>query len=143
MSYNYQRGYCHYFADIIINEIRKLVPKNYPVNYYLILGYRYVEDEIDEYVLIHVYIKIGNYYLDSEGFHTVDEVNDREQQWIDIEEINKPENSSYETFQEQSEKIPKEFFYGVCDPNEVKRDIKKFMSQPQFKNFVKRLIRRL
>jgi len=35
--YDYQHGYCHYFADIIIDEIRTLIP-THTVNYYLILA---------------------------------------------------------------------------------------------------------
>ena len=70
MDIDYQYGYCHYFADIIIDEIRKLVPNDFPINYYLILAERLDDDgEVIDDVLIHVYIKVGDYDLDSEGFH--------------------------------------------------------------------------
>ena len=36
-NYNYQYGYCHYFAYNIIGKIRKMFPKK-KVNYYLLLA---------------------------------------------------------------------------------------------------------
>jgi hypothetical protein len=96
MTYDYQYGYCHYFADIIIDEIRNLVPKDFSINYYLILAERLDDDgEVIDDVLIHAYIKVGDYYLDSEGFHTIDDIDKREQQWLDTEETMTPENYSF------------------------------------------------
>ena len=107
MNYDYQHGYCHYFANIIIDEIRKLVPKNFPINYYLILAERYDDEgETIDDVLVHAYIKIGDYYLDSEGFHTIDDVNKREQEWVNTEETLTPEDYSFNSYQEESENIP-------------------------------------
>ena len=144
MNYDYQYGYCHYFADIIIDEIRKLVPKNYPINYYLILGTRYDEDgeNIDD-VLIHAYIKIGEHYLDSEGFHTIEEANNREEVWATREETLTPDGYSFETYQEETNTIPDYFFNRFCKRSKVKDDIKEFISQPQFQEFITKLHNRL
>ena len=143
MEYDYQYGYCHYFADIIIDEIRNLVPKNFPINYYLILAERYDDygETIDD-VLIHAYIKIGEYYLDSEGFHTIDEVNQREQEWVDREETLTPEDYSFHSYQEESETIPKYFFNRFCKTSDVKKDIKEFISKPKFQEFIQKLYNR-
>lgn len=140
MSYDYQHGYCHYFADIIINEIRKLVPKNFPINYYLILAERYDEEgeNIDD-VLIHAYIKIGDYYLDSEGFHTIDEVDQREQEWVNTEERLTPEGYDFASYQEESNTIPDYFFNRFCKRDTVKKDIKDFISKPTFQEFIQKL----
>jgi hypothetical protein len=52
-----------------------LVPNDFPINYYLILAERLDDDgEVIDDVLIHAYIKVGDYYLDSEGFHTIDDI---------------------------------------------------------------------
>jgi len=141
--HDYQYGYCHYFADIIIDEIRGMVPNNFPINYYLILGSRFDDNEenIDD-VLIHAYIKIGDYYLDSEGFHTIQEVDNREQSWRDIEETLTPKDYSFDTYQEETDSIPDYFFNRFCKRDKVKKDIKEFVSQPQFKDFITKLLRR-
>lgn len=140
MEYDYQYGYCHYFADIIIDEIRRLVPENFPINYYLILAERYDDDgETIDDVLIHAYIKIGDYYLDSEGFHTKDEVNQREQEWVDTEETLTPEGYDFHSYQEESQTIPKYFFNRFCKTTDVKKDIKEFISKPKFQEFIQKL----
>ena len=140
MNYDYQHGHCHYFANIIIDEIRKLAPNDFPINYYLILAERHDDEgETIDDVLIHVYIKIGNYYLDSEGFHTIDDVNKREQEWVDIEETLTPEDYSFNSYQEESENIPNYFFNRFCKRDTVKKDIKDFISQPQFQDFITKL----
>jgi hypothetical protein len=140
MTYDYQEGYCHYFADIIIDDIRKLVPNNFPINYYLILAERYDDEgELLEDVLIHAYIKIGNYYLDSEGFHTIDKVNERQKQWVDTEESITPEGYDFYSHQEETDSIPQHFFNTYCKTSSIKKDIQKFILQPQFKEFISKL----
>ena len=140
MTYDYQEGFCHYFADIIIDEIRKLVPDDFPVNYHLILAERYDDEgEVMEDVLIHAYIKIGNYYLDSEGFHTIEEVNEREKMWVDTEETITPEDYDFYSYQEETDSIPKHFFNTHCKTSSIKKDIQDFISQPQFKEFITKL----
>jgi hypothetical protein len=139
-KYDYQYGYCHYFADIIIDKIRELVPSHVPVNYYLILGERFDDDDesIDD-VLIHAYIKIKDFYIDSEGIHTIDHVNKREQEWIDVEETLTPDGYSFDTWQEETDEIPQYFFNRFCKRSHVEKDIKDFLSQPIIKQFISKL----
>jgi hypothetical protein len=140
MDIDYQYGYCHYFANVIIDEIRKLVPQNVPINYYLILGERYdYDDEKIDDVLIHAYIKIKDYYLDSEGFHTIDDVNKREDEWGDTEETLTPDGYSFDTWQDEVTTIPNYFFNRFCDTSKIKKDIKEFTSRPKFQEFIVKL----
>ena len=140
MSYDYQHGYCHFFANVIIDKIRELVPDNVPVNYYLILGERYDDDgeSIDD-VLIHAYIKIKDYYLDSEGFHTINDVDQREAGWTNREEQLTPEDYSFEVWQEETDTIPTHFFNTYCKTSKVRKDIEEFISQPTFQEFITKL----
>jgi hypothetical protein len=137
--YDYQHGYCHYFADIIINEIRTLIPKH-SINYYLILAER-VDDnnEVIDDVLIHVYIKVGEYLLDSDGFHKMNDANIRLQQWEDTEETQTPDDYSYNTWMEESKEIPSYFFNRYCKRSQVKKDIHDFISHPTFQEFITKL----
>jgi hypothetical protein len=138
--YDYQHGYCHYFANIIIDKIRELIPQSVTVNYYLILAERYDDDEeiIDD-VLIHAYIKIKGFYLDSDGFHTIDEIDEREREWISIEETLTPEGYSFDSWQEEVDEIPKYFFNRFCKASKVKEDIEEFILQSKFQEFIKKL----
>ena len=139
-TYDYQHGYCHYFADIIIDKIRELVPKNVPVNYYLILATRFDdEDDTIDNVLVHAYIKIKDYYLDSEGFHKIDEVNAREKDWSDREETLTPDGYSFDSWQEETNEIPKYFFNRYCKSSKVKKDIEDFINQEEFQEFIMKL----
>jgi len=140
MNYDYQYGYCHFFANVIIHRIKELVPSNVPVNYYLILGERYDnEGETIDNVLIHAYIKIKDYYLDSEGFHTKDEVDNRERYWSNREEILTPNDYSFDSWQEETDTIPDYFFNRYCKTSKVKKDIEEFISQPTFQEFISKL----
>ena len=137
MNYDYQYGYCHYFADVIINKIRELVPNDVPINYYLILADRFDDEgEVINEVLIHAYIKIKDYYLDSEGFHTKEQVDNREKEWSDREETLTPDGYSFNTWQEETDIIPIYFFNKYCKTTKVKKDIEEFISQPTFQEFI-------
>jgi hypothetical protein len=138
--YDYQYGYCHYFANLIINKIREYVPKNVPINYYLILAERYDDNEnVIDHVLVHAYIKIKEYYLDSEGFHTKDDADIREMEWSNREEQLTPDDYSYDTWQEETDSIPEHFFNRFCKASQVKKDIKDFISQPNIQEFFTKL----
>ena len=138
-EYDYQYGYCHFFANSIINELRKMLP-NERINYYLILATRYDDngDNIDD-VLVHAYIKIGSYYLDSNGFNKKDSVDKREKEWDNKEEELTPKGYSFESWQEEADFIPEYFFNRYCKVGKVKEDIKKFISNPEFKQFIKKI----
>ena len=137
--YDYQHGYCHYFADIIIDEIRALIP-THTVNYYLILAERMDDDnEVMDDVLIHAYIKIGDYLLDSDGFHKMGDADIRMEEWEDTEETLTPDDYSFNAWIEETKEIPSHFFNRYCKRSRVKNDIREFISQPSFKEFIIKL----
>ena len=138
-DYDYQYGYCHYFANVIIKQIRKLLP-NKEINYLLVLGEREGLYSEPEDVLIHAYINIGNYILDSEGFHQMDNAEMKRLQWEEYER--RMGGSDYETYSswiEVADEIPGYFFNTFCSVSKVKKDIKEFMSNPQFQSFISEL----
>jgi len=137
--YDYQYGYCHYFADIIIDEIRSLVPHQ-KINYYLVLAERMDDDdEVIDDVLIHAYIKVGDYLLDSDGFHKMGDADIRMKEWEDTEETMTPDGYSFNAFTEEANEIPKMFFNRFCKQSKVKEDIQEFISQPKFQEFIIKL----
>jgi hypothetical protein len=139
-DYDYQYGYCHFFANHILKKIKKLVPKNVPVRYYLILGERLDDDdESIEAVLIHAYIKIKDYYLDSDGFHSIHEVNQREEEWRQREEQLTEEGYSFDTWQTETDEIPEYFFNRFCKVEKVKKDIEEFLLQPKIQEVFTKL----
>jgi len=138
--YDYQHGYCHYFADIIISEIRKLLPK-IQVNYLLILAERFDDqnDSIDD-VLIHAYIKVGNWLLDSKGFHPTVEAENRLDKWEQTEKTLTPEGYRFETDITESDTIPEYFFNSkFCNKSTVRKDIQNFMVSDVFYEFMEKI----
>ena len=138
--YDYQYGYCHYFADIIIAEIRKLLPK-LKINYLLILGERFDEDDkiIDD-VLIHAYIKVVNWLLDSQGFHPMVESENRLSKWEYKEKKMTPKGYRFETDIVESNTIPEHFFNSkFCNQSIIRKDIKKFMVSDVFNDFLEQV----
>lgn len=138
-NYDYQYGYCHYFAYDIIGKIKKRFP-NKKVNYYLQLA-----QEIDKYdgtvvqdYLIHVYIKIDDMLLDSNGITTKREASKRAEEWEERQAYLVPETYETVVWEEESDEIPEIFFNNkFCNPKRVKEDVEKFLSHP----IVKRILR--
>lgn len=138
-NYDYQYGYCHYFAYDIIGKIKKRFP-NKKVNYYLQLA-----QEIDKYdgtvvqdYLIHVYIKIDEMLLDSNGITTKREASKRAEEWEERQAYLVPETYETVVWEEESDEIPKMFFNNqFCNPRRVKEDVETFLSHP----IVKRILR--
>lgn len=139
-NYDYQYGFCHYFADIIINELRKLLPNN-KINYYLILAERLDDNgEVIDDILVHVYIKIGEWLLDSNGFHKLELADIRLEEWEEYEETTTPDGYTYNTWIEESDRIPDYFFNSqFCNRGKIKKDITEFTSNPQFLKFIKKV----
>jgi hypothetical protein len=66
-NYNYQHGFCHYFAYNIIDRIRELYP-NKTINYYMLLANAITKTFSAGsvyYYQIASYILAGSYYLKS------------------------------------------------------------------------------
>ena len=136
-NYDYQRGYCHYFAYDIIGKIKKRFP-NKKVNYFLLLAEELNGDEVEQEYLLHVYIKIDDMLLDSNGFTTISKAEERMDDWYDRQVRMIPEDYEINMWTEESDEIPNTFFNNrFCNPGRVKKDIEKFLSNP----IVKRILR--
>jgi len=131
-NYDYQHGYCHYFAYNIIDKIKKKFPKK-DIKYYLLLASevdKETQEPIQEY-LIHVYIKIDDLLLDSNGFTTQSEAWQRAQEWEQRQSHLVPEEYETEVWEEESDEIPEYFFNNsFCNTKRVKQDLKDFLSHP-------------
>jgi len=132
-DYDYQHGYCHYFAYDIIGKLKELYPEK-DIRYLLLLGAEYEEGDdepIQEY-LIHVYIAIDNYLLDSNGFSTWEEADERLDDWEQRQYELIPEDYELVVDTQETNEIPEWFFNNkFCNTNKVKKDIEKFLSHPE------------
>ena len=130
-NYNYQHGYCHYFALNIIGKIKKKFPKK-KVNYFLLLAQEVDSDDVvvQDY-LVHAYIKIDNMLLDSNGFTTVDDAEKRLQEWEQQQEHLVPEEYTTHIWTEETNEIPSYFFNNsFCNSKRVKEDLEQFLENP-------------
>lgn len=138
-NYNYQHGYCHYFAYNVIEKIKKRFP-NKKVNYYLLLAQEIDKEDgtiVQDY-LVHVYIKIDNMLLDSNGITTMDEAWKRLEEWEERQRHLVPDEYKTEIFDEETNEIPKYFFNNTfCNTGRVKKDMEEFLNNP----IVKRILR--
>jgi hypothetical protein len=138
-NYDYQHGYCHYFAHNIIDKIRERFP-NKNVTYYLLLANEVNIDteEIEQEYLLHVYIKIGDKLLDSNGFITMDKVEERIDDWYNRQLTITPEEYEINVWDEESDTIPDMFFNSrFCNVDKVKKDTEKFLSNPIVQRILK------
>lgn len=127
---DYQFGHCHYFAKYLIKTFKEILP-NEDIKYHLVLAERYDDDDevIDE-VLIHAYLKVGDYLIDSEGVHSIKTASDRAQSWADVEKDLTPDGYDFEAWEEESENIPEIFFNRWCSTKELKEDVIDFIKRP-------------
>lgn len=138
-NYNYQHGYCHYFAYDIIGKIKERFP-NKMVNYYMILA-----NEVDKYdgtivqdYLIHVYIQIDNMLLDSNGITTHERAWERAEEWEQRQAHLIPDEYETKMWDEESDTIPEMFFNGkFCNTGRVRKDVEDFLNNP----IVQRILR--
>jgi len=138
-NYDYQHGYCHYFAHNIIDKIRERFP-NKNVTYYLLLAneVNIETEEIEQEYLLHVYINIGDKLLDSNGFITMDKVEERIDDWYNRQLTITPEDYEINVWDEESDTIPEMFFNSrFCNVDKVKKDTKKFLSNPIVQRILK------
>lgn len=138
-DYDYQRGFCHYFAYNIIDKIRERFPDR-RVNYLLLLANEIdsYTDEIEQEYLLHVYIQIDDLLLDSNGFTTYDKANERAEDWEQRQLSMTPRGYDIQLNEKESDVIPEFFFNNsFCNAKKVKEDVEKFLSDP----IVKRILR--
>lgn len=140
-NYDYQFGFCHYFATNIKEKLQELLP-NKEINYYLIVTEELVIDtnEIIEYHLIHVYIKIDEYYLDSKGVHDYNDVISKIENYESEAIKYLPDFMELTIKEGESDEIPDLFFDdNECDQQQVKKDIEEFMSNLEIKRFIQEM----
>lgn len=139
-KYDYQHGFCHYFAYNIIGKLKKLYPEK-NIRYYLILAdevYDFDEGDVEQSYLVHAYIKIDELYLDSEGFSTEDEIEERMEDWYQRQLIELPEDYRLDMWHDEYDQIPKYFFNNqFCNTGTIKKDIEKFLSHSEVKELLK------
>lgn len=133
---DYQFGHCHYFAKYLIEVFKEMLP-NMDIKYHLVLATRYDDDNenIDD-VLIHAYLKVGDYLIDSEGVHTIEIASEREKDWAEREKNLTPDGYDFETWEEESDEIPEMFFNRFCSTKQLKRDVIEFIQRPEVKKII-------
>ena len=140
-DYDYQFGFCHFFATNIKNKLKEILPGK-KIEYYLLIAEELVIDtnEVIEYHLIHVYIKIDNFYLDSKGVHNYDDIMIKFENY-EREAIKYLPDFIELTLKEgESDDIPDLFFDdNECDQEQVKQDIEEFITNPEIKQFIKEI----
>ena len=138
-NYDYQHGYCHYFAYDIIGKIKKRFP-NKKVNYYLLLANETDNEtgQVEQDYLLHVYIKIDDMLLDSNGLTTYDKAEERVNDWYERQLKITPDEYEINVWDEESDTIPEHFFNNeFCNTGRVKKDVEEFLNNP----IVQRILR--
>jgi hypothetical protein len=136
---DYQFGHCHYFAKYLIKVFQELLPDE-EINYHLILAERLDDDNenIDD-VLVHVYLKVGDYLIDSEGIHTIDVASEREKEWADREMDLTPDGYDFSTWEESRDEIPEMFFNRFCSTKKLKQDVIDFVKRQDVQEVIQKL----
>lgn len=136
---DYQWGHCHFFARYVKKVFEKLLP-NKDIKFYLLLASRIDDEdnEIDE-VLIHAYLKIDNYYIDSEGVFDEKETERRVQEWADVEKDLTPDGYDFATWEEVTDEIPEIFFNRFCSNKHLKQDVEEFIKRPDIIQLIKKM----
>jgi len=136
---DYQWGHCHFFARYVKKVFEKLLP-NKDIKFYLLLASRIDDEdnEIDE-VLIHAYLKIDNYYIDSEGVFDEKETERRVQEWADVEKDLTPDGYDFDTWEEVTDEIPEIFFNRFCSNKHLKQDVEEFIKRPDIIQLLKKI----
>jgi hypothetical protein len=136
---DYQWGHCHFFARYVKKVFEKLLP-NKDIKFYLLLASRIDdEDEVIDEVLIHAYLKIDDYYIDSEGVFDEEETERRVQEWADVEKDLTPDGYDFATWEEITDEIPEIFFNRFCSTKHLEEDVRRFIKRPDILSLVKSL----
>jgi hypothetical protein len=136
---NYQFGHCHYFAKYLKRVFEELLP-NKEIKFYLLLANRIDdEDEIIDEVLIHAYLKIDNYYIDSEGVSDEEETERRIQEWADVEKDLTPDGYDFEVWEDEADDIPEIFFNRFCSTKHLKKDVSEFIKRKDVMDLINKL----
>ena len=137
-KYDYQHGYCRYFAYNIIDRFREIYDTE-DVNYYLILCdliYDFDEGEVEDTTLVHVYIKIDDKFIDSNGVSTKEQVNDWVNTWLERNNREISDDYRLEIRNQVTTSKPINYFSEVCNQKIINRDVKKFLTNPEIKKLL-------
>ena len=136
---DYQFGHCNYFAKYLIKVFEEILP-NEDIHYHLILAERLDDDgeNIDD-VLIHAYLRVGDFLIDSDGVHTLEDASEREKLWADVEKDLTPDGYDFETWEETSDNIPEIFFNRFCSTKQLKDDVLRFIERDDVKKLIESL----
>ena len=136
---NYQFGHCHYFAKYLKRVFEELLT-NKEIKFYLLLANRIDdEDEVIDEVLIHAYLKIDDYYIDSEGVFDEEETERRVMEWADREKDLTPDGYDFEVWEDVTDEIPEIFFNRFCSTKHLEQDVRQFMNRPDIVSLVNSL----
>ena len=136
---NYQFGHCHYFAKYLKRVFEELLT-NKEIKFYLLLANRIDdEDEVIDEVLIHAYLKIDDYYIDSEGVFDEEETERRVMEWADREKDLTPDGYDFEVWEDVTDEIPEIFFNRFCSTKHLEQDVRQFMNRPDIVSFINSL----
>ena len=136
---NYQFGHCHYFAKYLKRVFEELLT-NKEIKFYLLLANRIDdEDEVIDEVLIHAYLKIDNYYIDSEGVFDEKETELRAQEWADVEKDLTPDGYDFEVWEDESDDIPEIFFNRFCSTKHLKKDVSEFIKRKDVMDLINKI----
>jgi hypothetical protein len=97
------------------------------------------EDEIIDEVLIHAYLKIDNYYIDSEGVSDEEETERRIQEWADVEKDLTPDGYDFEVWEDEADDIPEIFFNRFCSTKHLKKDVSEFIKRKDVMDLINKL----
>ena len=136
---DYQFGHCHYFAKYLKRVFEELLPDK-EIKFYLLLANRIDdEDEVIDEVLIHAYLKINNYYIDSEGVFDEEETERRVREWADIEKDLTPDGYDFEAWEDEADEIPEIFFNRFCATKHLKKDVSEFVKRKDVMDLINKL----
>lgn len=135
---DYQFGHCHFFAKYLIKVFREILP-DVDIKYHLIMAERLNdEDEVIDEVLVHAYLRVGEYLIDSEGVHTIYVSSLREKDWADREKNLTPEGYDFETWEDEYNDIPENFFNQFCSIKKLKQDVIDFIKRNDVQKVIKK-----
>ena len=137
-SYDYQYGFCHYFAYGVIDYFKKKFPDE-DVCYYLIISEEKVleTDEVIIQNLIHTYIKVNDNFIDSRGVHDYSDVQNKIDEYEEEAIKFLPDVMSITILEGESDDIPDIFFENnECNQDQVEKDLERFKTNPEIKSFV-------
>jgi hypothetical protein len=137
-SYDYQYGFCHYFAYGVIDYFKEKFPDE-DVCYYLIISEEKVleTDEVITQNLIHTYIKVNDNFIDSRGVHDYSDVQNKIDEYEEEAIKFLPDVMSITILEGESDDIPDIFFEkNECNQDQIEKDLDRFKSNPEIKSFV-------